>query len=297
MGDSLKTLTKTEGDVLELLKGGLTRKQIQIRRGCSQQAVSKIIKSIKEKGHFNDKNKMVVKINTTSQPFKYSQPIRCHGQKFKLNILFKDKLYEKLRNKNNLIYIDGNTIKLYKNSIIIYSTQSFYAESVEKSFSESMEYFNKFFHIVENDTKTILIKPRKQNIKMFDVHFAEINNELAEECEKKGQKIRIYTTDTGKLWFTIDNSFNLHEAETQGETAKEDMEKLKPFFNDIRDNELVTMSQLKEFMYLMVKNVNKLAYNTKENAAGLGALIKLVMPRTEEEQKDSKNKKIPDYFG
>ena len=42
---------------------------------------------------------------------------------------------------------------------------------------------------------------RKQNIRMVNSHYAEINNELSKECEKKGYKIRIHGTDDGKLWF------------------------------------------------------------------------------------------------
>ena len=54
--------------------------------------------------------------------------------------------------------------------------------------------------------------------------------------------MRVYTTEDHKLWFTIDNSLNLHEAETQHpKTAKHDMQEVvRPFFNDMRDHYLAT---------------------------------------------------------
>ena len=231
---------------------------------------------------------MVVKSDTASQPFKYSHPIRCHGQKFRINILYKDKRYIKIKNKDNLIYVDGNTVKLFNNSILIFSNQSFYGDTTEQSFSKSMGYWDRFFHIVENDTQTILVKPRKQNIKMYDFHFAEINNELAEECEKKGYKIRVFATDTGKLWFTIDNSLNQHEAETQGETALEDMrDVVSKVMNEYRDKKAPLPEEMWKIISVMAKHEVQLG-------AGLNSIVKLLQPN---EPKETKDKKIPDYFG
>ena len=46
---------------------------------------------------------------------------------------------------------------------------------------------------------------------MYPYSVAKIKNELANQVNKEGDKIRVL--DNGELWFEIDNSFNLDEAE------------------------------------------------------------------------------------
>jgi predicted transcriptional regulator len=233
-------LTDTDQEVLSYLSNDfLTIKKIAIRRGCSVRAIQKIVKKLKEKGVLNKDFREVRLWRGTREPYQYTNnhQIRLHSQEFNIKILYKDQRYKEILGKANTTNIDGNTIRLYNNSIEIYSGQSFYADDVQKATANSFDYWNRLFARLENDFKVILIKSRAQNIKLVKQHYAEINNELAQECEKKADKIKVYTTDDGKLWFLIDNSFNLHEAETQGQTAKQDMaETVRPFFNDLRDN-------------------------------------------------------------
>jgi len=245
-----QSLTNAEQEVLTLLtQEFLTPKKIATRRRCTKQAISKIIKKLRKKGLINQFSEEVDKSRPTCQPlnsygyqnipsFPVEHQIRLHGQEFNIKILYKDQRYKKILEKSNTINIDGNTIRLYRNSIEIYSGQSFYADDPQKATAISFQYWNRLFAKLENDLKLILIKPRAQNIKLVNQHYSEINNELAEECEKKAEKVRVYTTDDGKLWFLIDNSFNLHEAETtHPQTSKQDMgDVIKPFFNDLRDN-------------------------------------------------------------
>ena len=105
----------------------------------------------------------------------------------------------------------------------------------------------------------------------MNYHYAETNNELAQECEKKAYKVRVYTTSDSKLWFLIDNSFNLHEAETvHPETAKEDMGNIvKPFFNDLRDNKPPLPSE----MWVIL---SELAKHEKEIGAGLCSVVEII---------------------
>ena len=290
-GEEELKLTPTEQDVLYLLtKDFLTPKRIAIRRKTSDKAVYKIISKLKKKGIINAGFQEVEKTRGTIQPFQSKgHYIRLHGQEFNINILFKDHRYKEVLEKCNVINIDGNTIKLNRNSIEVYSGQSFYADEVQKATVRSFAYWNRFFARLEHDIKVILIKPRSQNVRLVNHHYSEVNNEFAKECEKKADKIRIYTTDDGKLWFTIDNSFNLHEAETQHpRTAQEDMqEAVKPFFNDLRDNSPPTLSAV---MGLIRASV---AIN-KETAAGLNIIVQLLNPKQPE---DKQSEGRPDYFG
>ena len=159
-GKVKQILTKTEQDILYLLtKEFLTPRKITIRRGCSQQAVSKIIVKLRKKGLINSVLKEVVKNQPTIQPLKRGgikkQPIfpmehqiRLHSQEFNIRILYKDQKYKQALDKANTINIDGNTIRLYRNSIEIYSGHSFYADDVQKATINSFDYWNRLFAIV-----------------------------------------------------------------------------------------------------------------------------------------------------
>lgn len=287
-------LTKAEQDVLCLLtQEFLTPKKIALRRKCSHQSIYKIIKKLRKKGAINQFSEEVAKSQATMQPLKSNHQIRLHGQEFNIKILYKDQRYKKILEKANTINIDGNTIRLYRNSIEIYSGQSFYADTAQKATVRSFKYWNRLFARLENDLKVILIKPRSQNIKLVNQHYAEINNELAEECEKKADKIRVYTTDDGKLWFLIDNSFNLHEAETQGKTSKQDMDDtVRPFFNDLRDNNSPVLSEV-------WKIVAEIAKHERELGAGLHSVVEIMksqLPKEKEEEVVRPSSR-PDYFG
>ena len=100
-----------------------------------------------------------------------------------------------------------------------------------------------------------------------------MGNELAKDCNLNKDYIRVYTREDGKLWFMIDNSFNLNEAETvHPETAKADMENIiQPYFNDLRENKHLLPSQINK----AVLDTQKQVY---EIANGLNALIKLSTP-------------------
>ena len=263
-------LSKAEQDVLTLLsKEFLTQRKIAIRRGCTKQAVSKIIKKLREKGLINSVSQEVDKKRGTCQPlysygyknrpiFPLEHQIRLHSQEFNIRILYKDQRYKEQLQKANTINTDGNTIRLYRNSIEVYSGHSFYADDVQKATADSFDYWNRLFARLENDLKIIIIKSRSQNIKLVNQHYSEINNEFAEECEKKADKIRVYTTDDNKVWFLIDNSFNLHEAETiHPETAQHDMgDAVRPFFNDLRNNKPPLLSEMQEMIKILANQPN-----------------------------------------
>ena len=247
-------ISEEQKEVLELLtKDFLTPKKIALRRKTSIQAVYKTIKKLKNKGIINNSLQGVVNIQPTIQP--PQSQIRLHATEFNIKILYKDERYKRLLDKSNIIRFDGNTIRLFKDSLEVYMVNSIYADDEFKAEAKLIAYTQRFLQKIENDLKVIIIKPRSQNIKIIRQHFAHTNNGLAKEYIKEGDKINIYTKDDGKLWFQIDNSFNLHEAETMHhETAKADMTKVREFFNDLRDNELPNPSKMYEMLTMVAKN-------------------------------------------
>ncbi len=257
-------LSKEQEDVLYLFtKEFLTPTKIAIRRKTSVQAAYKTIKKLKEKGALNNIPMGVEKIEGTFKPPK--NQIRLHAQEFNIKLLFKDQRYNEILNRSNRQEIDGNTIKLYSNSIEIYSGHSFMGEDVQAATSKSIHYWNRFFIKLEDYFSVILIKNRYQNIKLVKAHYSEINNELARDYDVKGDKIKIFTRDDGKLWFLIDNSFNLHEIETvHSKTSKQDMgDVIKPYFNDLRENKHFLPSEVVDMMGQVTQNQQMFAENIR----------------------------------
>lgn len=222
-------------------------------------------------------------------------PIRLHGCQFRILILWKDRKYKRImKDRGDSFDLDGETIKLNKKSVEIYSHKSFFGNSPEQSFRFAMDFYNKFIRRLEDHLKIILIKPNAISIKLCKYHIAEVGNELAKDVEKKGEGIKIFARDDGKLWFKIDNSFNLHEAEwLHPGTALEDSEKCLKHFNDWRINDPPTNSELS----VLLKEVLKA---NKETAAGLNCVVqvlKSLLPDHKEGSSLDPKIKKPDYIG
>lgn len=244
-----ETLSKVQAEVKELLHGGYSPKLIARERNTSVQAVYKVINRLEEKGFWSKMYGWVEHDQSTIKPSE--QKLRLHGQEFNIQILYKDSSYERKKKFGNFIHFEGNTVRLYRHSLEIYSKKDFYGDTVQEATSDSFEYWNRFFVKLENHLSVILLKPRKHNVKLVSHHYAEIGNELANDCEINDIKIKVFTSDDKKLWFQIDNSFELGEAETvHPETAKQDMEdSVRPFFNDLRDNRPPPVSQMYNLIY------------------------------------------------
>ena len=288
-GKGMSKISKVQAETLRLLtEEFLTINKIAIRRGVTDKAVYQTVQQLKKKGLLSKGYKSLEKIEGTIQG-----KFRLHGLEFNIQILHLSELYKKIKSKANHILIDGNTIRLYNKSLEIYCSKSFFADSVQKATKDSATYINRLFLRLENEFKIIIVKDRTQNIKLVNAHYSEINNGLAKECNIKKDRIKIYSND-GRLWFLIDNSFNLNEAETVNpETSKPDMERVVAlFFNDLRDNEAVTMSQLKQFLFLVIKE-------NKETAEGLNSITQLLRAQMQpvKQEEPVKDKSLFDYVG
>lgn len=246
-------LTPLEEETLRLItEEFLTVKQISYRRKCTTQAVYKIIKKLKKKGAFNTGLQRVAKIQPTLQP---SDKIRLHGQEFNIKLLYQDQFYQKLLNRSNIMFIDGNTIRLYRNSIEIYSGKDFYGENEQVATTRSLKYWKSFFIKLEHALRSVLVKPRSRNIKLVNQHYAYVNSEICENAIDRGERIRIYAKEDGKLAFITDDSFGLKEDETvHPKTAKQDRKIIDKQVNDWRLNDPPTNSQLSQNIMQVTDN-------------------------------------------
>ena len=235
-------LTSTQNEVLHLLSDEfLTIKQIAKRRHSSIQAIYKIINKIKKKGVLDIGLNRVEKVEPTHS----ESDVRLHGQEFNIRILFQDNKYQKLLEKSNTMFLDGNTIRLYKNSIEIYSGQSFYGQTANISESRSLSYWWAFIAKLEHNLKVSLIKPKSRNIKIVNQHYARGNSEIAEDSIKNKERVWVYAEEDGKLCYITDNSFGFKEDETiHPITGKLDRKAVDRQVNDWRLNNPPTNSEL-----------------------------------------------------
>jgi hypothetical protein len=222
----------------------LTPQEVAIRRQTSIRAVYKVIAKLKEKGLFDTAFNQVNLCQST-EPFSEPLRMRLHGQEWNIKIIQKSEKYIKSRQNANTIIIDGNTIRLYQDAIEIYSGQSFYEKDENRATAVSLAYWERFFARLEHEFGVILIKPRVQNINLVNQHYGETNSSMAKDHLERKEKIKIQTEDDGKLWFIVDNSWNLKEMETiHPETAKDDMTKVQKQLNDWRSHDPPTNSEL-----------------------------------------------------
>ena len=236
-----KPLTKAEKELLFLIsEQHLTLKQIQLRRDCSRQAVYKLLRSLKKKGAIN----LSLQSQGTCQP---KQETRLHCQEFNVKILWQDHRYQNLLLKSNLMRLEGHTIKLFKNSIEIYSGEgiSFYGKDEQEADSKSVTYWNKLFNRLEHELKIVIVKDRCRNVKEVNHHYAHTNSEICKNAIENKEQIRVFALEDGKLAFVSDDSFGFREDETLHPiTAKEDRKNVDKQVNDWRINNPPTNSEL-----------------------------------------------------
>lgn len=237
------SLTITQKEIYRLLtEENLSVKAIAYRRGTSKRAVYKTIQILKKKAFLSRGFKPYQKEGGTCEPFsvnldKKKPLIRLHGLQLRIKIINSSKKYKNIKNKSNIFTLDGSTIHLHKDSISIFDKNSYFGNNETDSLNLASRYINKLFLRLEDRLNIIILKSDYKNCKIVKSHYSETKNGLAKDFEQKDIKLKIKSIDDNKTWFTIDNSFNLHEAETlHPETAPDDMFIIRPFFNDLRQN-------------------------------------------------------------
>ena len=228
-------ITKTEEEVYNKLKRGLTINKIALQRGTTPRSVQKIVKNLKEKGFLFGNSCRGFVFRGTIPPSK-NKAVRLHGQEFNIKFKLKgDFLYKHCKK----FILDNNHIKIYENSLEIYSGHDFFGSTVWEARYKSLAYFKRFFVKLENTLHSLF-----KQIKQVNAHYSECDNELATELNKKYKVLNIPASDDGKIWATVDLSLNINEFEgIHSKTAYEDMSKVLNFFNDLRNNSPPNLSE------------------------------------------------------
>lgn len=297
LGKELPELTKTEAEILYYInEEGLDNKQISIRRQTGKRAVQKIRNKLIKKGFLKKDFTTIQNLDVvTNANHNLANLLRFHGVEFNIKILHKDYRYKKILQKCNIMEIDGNTIRLFRDAIEVYVNKSFFGKTVSIAKRKGFEYFKRLFTKIENDLNILIVKHRYQNIRMVKQHYAEMNNELAKDINLKKEKLQIKGKD-GKTWLLIDNSWNVNELETvHPDLAQKDMENIKPFFDDLRKYPALS-SDILLLIQELSKQVIKVSEQQEVNTLTLKTVVDLFKPVGSNSKKTAKGSK-PAYVG
>jgi hypothetical protein len=266
---------------------GMTVSQIATRRKCSRRYVRKIKKELTDLGLFRNVVPPPPQDPGTPGTSERAQR-RLHAQKFRIELVRPISQRYLKDSVGSCFKLDGNDVQCFQEVICVQAKdKSFFGDSEEQALDSSMEYWNRFFVRLENQLKVLILKDRRQNIRMTYHEWATGPCELAEECEKRGDPLRIYAKD-GKLRYTTDWS-SLHEREAHhAKTGMQDSEAGNRFIEDVLDHPAAPKYTE------LCKIVESIALHNAEMAAGLNAVVKLMKGP---EQQEFQPLEEADYFG
>lgn len=264
--------------IFQQIKDGKNPKQIREEFNISKQAMNYYLSSLK-------KQNLIQKIgygvwetskNSTEEQVKKSihvakitphniftclkqDSVRGHAFQFKLKLptnmrnwdkreeIFSEIGYPFKRLKifggGQAIEFKGRKIHLTDKSIIIYEKESFISETAQESQSQAINHFIGIIRQLERELKANFSFGGKYRFRVSRQHYSLIKNALAKQYNDHGEKLEVYN-DSG-LWFLIDNSFNLNEAETvHAKTGVNDNKKVQDFFNGLKE-EPITPQEIK----------------------------------------------------
>lgn len=176
----------------------------------------------------------------------------------------------------------GRKVWLTNKSIIIYEKSSYLAPTGAISRRHAINELHKLLVGLENMLKANFKIGGRYYFKVSRQHYALVKNALAKQFNEKGEKLNVYAENG--LWFVIDNSYNLDEAETiHPKTALTDIKKVQNFFNGIKKfddftpefvvNSIAGVSQNQE---LYAKNIASHIKAIQDLGNGVEKLTRLV---------------------
>ena len=153
--------------------------------------------------------------------------------------------YQRLRilGGGQRIYVDGRKTWLTNNSVVVYEKSSFFADKAKDARKHALMTFIALVKKIEGALHADFTfrAGKEYRFKVSRQHYALVKNALAEQYDHEGKRLHVREPDEGKLWFVIDNSFNLHEAETVHPwTADSDNAKVQNFFNSLKECPVTT---------------------------------------------------------
>ena len=132
------------------------------------------------------------------------------------------------------IMVKDRKVWLTNPSIIIYDRSSYFAEAALEAKNTAIATHLSIIKHIERLLHTSFMIGDDYKFKVSRQHYALIYNALAEQYNREGIKLEIRTAKG--VWFLIDDSYSMNEAETvHPSTAMTDNKKVQEFFNGLKD--------------------------------------------------------------
>lgn len=295
---------------------GLTPAQIARKYGFSKQRINYYIKGLKDMGAIQKKGVGVWEANkgvkitpyrvASQHPPKTFTPIyniynefpkeiRGHAFVFTLKIpniqnwdkreqfLIKKKIEyaEKLRGVYSIIF-KKHKVWLCKDTIVFYvpKSKSYFSNSARGAKDTAIKDFLALVGGLERLFKTSLKINKNYLFNVSRQHYSLIKSELAKYCLDREKKLEVF--DKGKLWFLIDNSFNLMESETiDAPRADLDMDGVvSPFMNKLRSN-----PRILDDLEHTHQEINNRLVRISEDVANTGVVMEQIWNKIKENGK------------
>jgi len=244
-----------------------------------------------------NKGKIVKKSSAVANPHKgdlkvfTTDSVRGHAFQFTLKIprlrkwnkrreyLTKHKIEYKEIGSNwqgERIMVDNYKVWLTPISIVIYfpNFKSFMGKVAKDTKNYAIYEFKRIISKIEALLKVSFRINNNYKFKVCRQHYALVKNSLAKQCDKEGNKLFCYTEQG--LWFIIDNSYNLHEAETvHPDTGLTDNEKVQNWFNGLKETP-ITPREILQMQYNQTKHQELYAEHNKTHTKSIIKLEKSI---------------------
>jgi len=283
----VKNSTSTQNfylTIIKLLKQNLNPTQISKKLNISKQKLNYYIRQLKKNriirkiGYGTWEVVKEVKKSTQVALIKTSKKeVRGHAFMWKVKlpkiknwekrteILKKLKINFKLiNNRTPRIILQNRKIWLGSKNLIIYEPQSFIAENSIESRKLAVYGLKSLLEALESKLKVSFKINKLYQFKVAREHYALMKNLLAIQCNKQGDKIYVY--DAGGLWFCIDNSYNLDEAETLHKNAMINNLGVQKYFNSHKaTNFKVTPEFILDSLNKQIQNQSMFSRNIEKH--------------------------------
>lgn len=316
--------------IFEQLKAGLNPSKISQQFNLSKQRISYHLSSLKERGlikkigygtyeilgeYSKEVKKKITRIthNNPHNNFNLFKPdsVRAHAFQFTLRINpelrnwnKREEILKQLKIKFKPLNIfggaqsitfKGRKVWLTRKSIIVFEKSSYMAENSTEARKYAVYDFLSFVGDLERYLKADFgVSKKNPQFKVSRQHYALIKNALAKQCDRDGQKLEV-SNEKGQ-WFIIDNSFNLHEAETiHPQTAEQDNIKVQNFFNGIKKFEDFTPEFIVNSLGGVMKTQEMFAQNIESHVSAiqkLGTAVEELVKEVKEIKKLNKSKDL-----
>ena len=213
----------------------------QLRRLEREGYIKKISRGYYEV-NFLTSNTLPKEVNffTPNTPKKQEKEIRGHAFIWTIktrkidwfNKLKKSNLdYKLVRKATPRIFINNRKVWLGKKTIVIYESHSFYGRTAVESRKYAVVTLLEILEALESrlqvNLKPYIFKPARE-------HYGIIKNDLARQCNRNNEKIKIRDDLEGE-WLWIDDSESLGELETGGPKAMTRNIQVQKWWNNMKE--------------------------------------------------------------